>query len=154
MELGPVDPAPNLLAVPDGAGLGAPHWRPEIGSVFSLPESSLDRACAHRALLEGLLFRVRELHDDLTESGRPERIVLAGGLSNEPFIAQGLATLLDVVVERIDATEATLRGAALAANVGIRPLPQAATRFEPGTPGAYLREKYGRWRNWLLSLLA
>jgi glycerol kinase len=154
MVLERADPVADLFALPDGAGLGAPHWRPEIGALFSRPESSIDRVGAYRAMLEGLLFRVREIYDDLDAGGRPQRVVLAGGLSNEPFVAQGLATLLDVAVERIDAAEATLRGAALAASPGLRGVPLASTRFEPSDCGAYLREKYGRWRDWLKDLLA
>jgi glycerol kinase len=147
------DPAPDLFAIPDGAGLGAPHWRPEIGLTFSRPESSIDREGRHRALLEGLLFRVREIYDDLTPNDRTLRIALAGGLSAEPFVAQGLATLLGRTVERIDATEVTLRGAAIAACSRIRPEAPGATRYEPGDAGTYLRGKYGRWRDWLVSLL-
>ena len=147
------DPAQDLFAIPDGAGLGSPHWRPEIGVTFSRPESSIDREAAHRALLEGLLFRVREIYDDLTSSDRAEHIALAGGLSAEPFVAQGLATLLGQAVERIDATEVTLRGAAIAACDGIRPATPAATRYEPDDAGAYLKGKYSRWRDWLARLL-
>ncbi len=147
------DPAEDLFAIPDGAGLGAPHWRPQIGVTFSQSESSIDREAAHRALLEGLLFRVREIYDDLTANDRAKHIALAGGLSAEPFVAQGLATLLGQAVERIDATEVTLRGAAIAACDGIRPATPAATRYEPDDAGVYLKDKYGRWREWLASLL-
>jgi glycerol kinase len=147
------DPAEDLFAIPDGAGLGAPHWRPEIGLTFSRPESSISRKAAHRALLEGLLFRVREIYDDLMSNDRTGRIALAGGLSTEPFVAQGLATLLGRTVERIDATEVTLRGAAIAACDRVRAAAPAATRYEPRDAGAYLKDKYGRWRDWLASLL-
>jgi glycerol kinase len=147
------DPAEDLFAIPDGAGLGAPHWRPEIGLTFSRPESSISRKAAHRALLEGLLFRVREIYDDLTSDSRSGRIALAGGLSAEPFVAQGLATLLGRTVERIDATEVTLRGAAIAACDRVRWAAPAATRYEPHDAGAYLKDKYGRWRDWLAGLL-
>jgi len=147
------DAAADLFAIPDGAGLGAPHWRPEIGLTFSRPEPSIDRGVAYVALLEGLLFRVREIHDDMTSNDRPQRIALAGGLSAEPFLAQGLATLLGRTVERIDATEVTLRGAAIAACDRIHPVTPAATRYEPGDAGAYLVDKYGRWRDWLTGLL-
>jgi len=147
------DPQPDLFAIPDGAGLGAPHWRPEIGVTFSRPQASIDRASAHRALLEGLLFRVREIYDDLAADDRPERIALAGGLSAEPFVAQGLATLLSRGIERIDATEVTLRGAGIAANKRVQPAAPAVTHYEPDAGGAYLKDKYARWRDWLTGLL-
>ncbi len=148
-ELSEEDPAPELFAVPDGAGLGAPHWRPEIGVTFSRPESSLDRGAAHRALLEGLLFRVREIYDDLTAEERPANVALAGGLSAEPFVARGLATLLERPIERIDATEVTLRGVAIAARGETEVARPACTTLEPSAAGAYLTGKYERWREWL-----
>ena len=145
------DSEPRLFAVPDGAGLGAPYWRPEIGLTFSRPRNTIRPSAAHRALLEGLLFRVRDIYDDL---GRVDRVVLAGGQSREPFVAQGLATLLGQTIERIDGAEATLCGAAIAASGGtVRAAGQTVTAFEPGAGGAYLPAKYNRWRNWLSTLL-
>ncbi len=152
-ELTAEDPAPELFAIPDGAGLGAPHWRPEIGVTFSRPEQDLDRASKHRALLEGLLFRVRDIYDNLTADSRPTRVALAGGLSADPFVARGLATLLGRAIDRIDAAEVTLRGAALAASPEVRTDSPAASRFESGD-GAYLEEKYARWSAWLSTLLS
>ncbi len=145
------DPGPDLFAIPDGAGLGAPHWRPEIGVTFSRPEQELDRASKYRALLEGLLFRVRAIHDDLTADGTPTRVALAGGLSAEPFVAYGLATLLGRPIDRIDAAEVTLRGAAIAASERVATAPDS-TRYEPGNL-AYLAHKYTHWRDWLATLL-
>jgi len=141
-----IDREPDLFAIPDGAGLGAPHWRPEIGVTFSRPESSLSGNTPHRALLEGLLFRVKQIYDDL---GHDECVVLAGGLSRDPFVAQGLATLLDRKIERIDDAEATLCGAAIAAGGTFGGTSRRTTRFEPGPEGAYLSGKYRRWRDWL-----
>ena len=146
------DPTPDLFAIPDDAGLGAPHWRPDIGVTFSHAETSIDREAAYRALLEGLLFRVREIHDGLMQDAHAKRVALAGGLSAEPFLAQGLATLLGRTVERIDATEVTLRGAAIAA-CDLRPTEPAATPYLPSKTGSYLEGKYTRWRAWLADLL-
>ncbi len=151
--LEPGDPAPDLFAIPDGAGLGAPHWRPDLGLTFSLAETEIGPDAARRALLEGLLFRVRELFDGMSARERVRRVALAGGLSSDPFVPRGLAALLERPVERIDATEVTLRGAALAAGGETQAAAPAASRYEPQAAGSYLRSKYGRWRNWLGGLL-
>ena len=103
-----------------------------------------------RIVLEGLLFRVREVLEEL----RPDRVLLAGGLAREPFVGRGLAALLDRPVEILDIHEAVLTGAArLAAGLG----PHAAARtrrVEPGKAGGYLRSKYERWKRWLSARLA
>ena len=69
-------------------------------------------------------------------------------------MARGLAALLGQTIERVDNPEATLYGAAIAACGGaVRGMRHEATEFEPGPAGAYLPAKYGRWRDWLSTLL-
>ena len=41
-------------------------------------------------MLEGLLFRVRQILDDLYDTLPPERIVAAGGLTRDPAIGPAL----------------------------------------------------------------
>ena len=145
------DREPGLFAIPDGAGLGAPYWRPEIRLTFSRPGSDVAACSAHRALLEGLLFRIRRILDDL---GQAERVVLAGGLSRDPFMAQGLASLLGRRIERIDDAEATLCGAAISAGGQLAQTARSSTSFNPGPAGAYLSDKYAHWSDWLSGLLS
>lgn len=149
-ELPRADPSPGALCVPDAAGLGAPYWRPDLGLLFSDEAAALGDPDKRRIVLEGLLFRVREVLEEL----RPDRVLLAGGLAREPFVGRGLATLLDRPVEILEAHEAVLTGAARLA-AGLRPHASPATRrVEPGKSGGYLRSKYERWRRWLASRLS
>ena len=57
-------------------------------------------------MLEGILFRVRQVLDDISAGGPPRRVLLSGGLSREPFMAAGLAALLDRKVELLESGEA------------------------------------------------
>jgi len=148
-----VDPSPAAFAIPDLAGLGSPYWRPEIGLTLSAGARALDEAGRRRAILEGLLFRIAQILDDLFEIAPPERILLAGGVAREPAVPAGLATLLrrpvDVLMER----ESGLTGAARLA-AGLEPFAQGATQsVEPGG-GAYLSSKLPKWMSWLESVLS
>jgi glycerol kinase len=143
------DPAPDAFCMPDSAGWGAPFWLPELGLVFSDAVASLDDTAKRRTVVEGILFRVRQLLDDLSPGRQPRRILLSGGLSRDPFVAEGLAALLGGGVELPDMSESTLAGIARLA-AGLPPYAEpAAKSVEAGPAGAYLRTKYLRWRRWL-----
>ncbi len=148
------DPAPQAFALPDATGLGAPHWREELGTVLSPAAERLDGPARRRAILEGLLFRITEILHDLFPATPPKRVLLAGGLSREPAVAAGLAALLGRPVEVLAGHEGTLLGAARLA-AGLPPAAAPATvRVAPGETGAYLPGKLPRWRAWLAALLA
>jgi len=148
-----IDPVPDAFALPDLAGVGAPHWRADLAHRLSPAATCLDPAGRRRTTLEGLLFRVREIVDDLEAGGPTRRLLLTGGLSRDPAIAQGLAACLARPMEVVDEPEATLLGAARLA-AGVTAPPRAATETViAGPPGAYLRAKYDRWRAWLASVL-
>lgn len=145
------DPSPDALSLPDCAGIGAPHWRPELGPIGSDAMQSLDPPGQRRVALEGLLFRVREILEGLCDR-RPRRIVLAGGLTREPFVSGGLAALLQQPVEQLRARESGLLGAARLA-AGLDPLHLETTKVDPTERGRYLPPKYKQWRHWLRTIL-
>lgn len=147
------DPAPGAFCLPDVAGLGAPHWRPDLRLTLSPAAEALDPASRRRVALEGVLFRVREVLEGLCRAGLPRRILLSGGLAREPFVGAGLAALLGRDVERLEMTEGILTGTARLA-AGLDPYsPRPAVSVSSAGNGRYLAEKYGRWSAWLRSLL-
>jgi glycerol kinase len=161
-ELGPpagvpplaADPAPEAFAIPDRSGLGSPHWRPDLGLAFSPAAAGLDRAGRRRIVLEGLLFRVREILDDMFGAGPPAtRVLLAGGLALDPALAPGLADVLDRPVEVLLAPETA--GLAAAARLAAGLDPYTAPRTRVVTPGhnPWLRHKFGEWLRWLAGRL-
>jgi len=144
------DPAHDAFSLPDLAGIGAPHWRPDLGLTLSPAAEALDAAGRRRTVLEGLLFRVAEILDAIAP---PEgRIVVGGGATRDPAIVTGLAALLGRPVAVAPEAEATLTGVARLAVPDPAPPPLLRT-VEPGSPGAYLREKYSGWQAWLAELL-
>jgi len=153
-DLSEDDPTPEGYAVPDRAGLGSPYWRPEIGLTLSSGAEELPAQDRRRIVLEGLLFRVRQILEELCEDGLPERIVLAGGLLRDPAVAPGLAALLARPVEVLLEPESGLVGASRLA-AGLDPYAASTTEnVEPGPRGHYLPEKFGSWLSWLEQLLS
>ncbi len=151
---GDTDPAPGAFCIPDLAGLGAPHWLPERTLSFSPEAERLDEASKRRIVLEGILFRVREILEGLFEGSAPGRVVLSGGLALEPGLAAGLAACLERPIERLEEPEATLLGAArLAAGLPPCDPPPRTVPVVPGADGAYLPGKWHRWRGWVASEL-
>jgi len=153
-ELPVVDDYPDGFAIPDLAGVGSPHWREDIGLTLSTAVEDAPLAVKRRIVLEGLLFRVLEILIDLSDGNLPERILISGGAVRDPAIALGLAALVQKPVAQLNEPEATLLGVArLAAGTEAFSEP-AVHQIYPSSAGAYLLEKYSRWRDWSSALLA
>jgi sugar (pentulose or hexulose) kinase len=115
---------------------------------FSPAAETLPDPDRRRIVLEGLLFRIREILGDLCEAGMPERVILAGGLMRDPAIGAGLSALLGRGVEHLLERESGLVGASRLA-AGLPPYADSPTEaIEPGPDGAYLPEKFERWQEW------
>jgi glycerol kinase len=148
------DPCPGGFAIPDQAGLGSPHWRADFGLTLSAAAGSLPPMDRRRCVLEGLLFRVMEILLDLGGGRLPQRLMVSGGLAQDPGVALGLASLLGKPVAVLTEQETTLLGAARLA-AGLEPYSNPWTGIIARTEvGAYLPAKYLRWKNWLRDLLA
>ncbi len=152
--LGRTDAAADAFALPDRAGIGAPHWRAGLGPLLSQSARRLPGAAQRRVMLEGLLFRVYEILQDLGADRRPARLLLAGGLTRDAALAEGLATLIGRSVYLPSEPEAGLMGAARLAAGLPAPAASAMQVIHASARGKYLREKYTAWREWLHQELA
>lgn len=150
-DLPETDPAPDAFCLPDLAGIGAPHWRPDLSLTLSPAARKLDAAGRRRTVLEGLLFRVAEIVDTIAPPDG--RVVVGGGATRDPALAAGLAALLGRPVAVATEAEATLTGVVRLAAPTLSPPPVART-VAPDAVAAYLGEKYRRWQRWLAGLLA
>jgi len=152
-ELPEQDPSPDGFAVPDLAGLGAPHWIPEFGLTLSVTGEGLDQADQRRIVIEGVLFRVFEILEDLFPEYPPSRVVVSGGLSHDPAVPGGFASLLARSIEIAPESETTLLGVTRLAAGQPAYIPDQTTLFAPGGSGRYLVKKYPLWRSWFQYLL-
>jgi glycerol kinase len=131
----------GVQLVPALAGLGAPHWSPDARAAISGLSFSAGRAHLVRAALESMANQTHDLMRAFAADGaRWERLKIDGGMATNDWIAQDLADMLDLTVERPRFVETTALGAAMLAGVGcglFRSLDEAAsmrgdvTRFEP-----------------------
>ncbi len=141
----------GVRIVPAFAGLGAPHWDPNArGAVLGLTLGST-RAHLARAALEAIANQTHELQRAFAADGAAwSSLRIDGGMAANGFLAQDLADLLDLPVERPANVETSALGAAMLAGLGAGlygSLDEAATavrgevtRFVPAM-AADLRER-------------
>ena len=147
----------GVTIVPALAGLGAPHWRPEARGIISGLSFASGKAHLARAALEAMAQQMHELEAAFAADGAPwQALRIDGGMSANDWMAQDLADMLDLPVERPDFVETTALGAAVcaAAGAGLYPsLNDAAAamrgstrRFTPAMEKAVREERMARWR--------
>ena len=109
----------EVVIVPALAGLGAPHWLPDARGVISGLSFASGRAQIARAALEAMAHQTHDLASAFAADGAPwTHLRIDGGMSANDWMAQDLADILEIEVERPDFIETTALGAAILAAVG------------------------------------
>ncbi len=109
----------GVTIVPAFTGLGAPHWDPDArGAILGLTLGST-RAHIVRAALEAVANQSFELQRAFAADGIDwSSLRIDGGMAANGFLAQDLADLLCLEVERPANVETSALGAAMLAGVG------------------------------------
>ncbi|UVI40317.1 glycerol kinase [Qipengyuania spongiae] len=147
----------GVTIVPALTGLGAPHWQPEARGLIAGLSFASGRAQIARAALEAMAHQTHELAEAFSADGAPwSRLRIDGGMSANDWMAQDLADILDLEVERPDFVETTALGAAICAARGaglyasIEDAAEAmrgSTRtFSPDMDGAQREFRLANWR--------
>jgi glycerol kinase len=146
----------GVQVVPAFTGLGAPHWDPDArAAVLGLTLGS-GRAQIVRAALEAVANQTGELQRAFAADGVSwSSLRIDGGMAANGFLAQDLADLLGLQVQRPANVETSALGAAMLAGVGaglFASLEEAASavrgdvaRFSPGSDAAARAERMARW---------
>jgi glycerol kinase len=145
----------GVTIVPALAGLGAPHWAPNArGAILGLSFAS-GRAHIVRAALEAMAHQTYDLMRAFASDGVAwERLRIDGGMSANDWMAQDLADVLGLPVERPVFVETTALGAAMLAGVGcgmFDSLEEAASmrgeveRFEPSMAAEVRERRLETW---------
>ncbi|WP_156841210.1 FGGY family carbohydrate kinase [Novosphingobium aquimarinum] len=169
-SLGVIDAAPDserlarsvpdnggVVIVPALSGLGAPHWKPEARASFTGLSFATGRAHIARAALEAMAMQTRDLAEAFAADGaRWTTLRIDGGMSANDWMAQDLADVLAVTVERPHNIETTALGAAMlaAAGAGLHPSLAVAAeamrgdveRFEPQMTDDVRDLRLAQWR--------
>ena len=109
----------GVTVVPAFTGLGAPHWDADArGAILGLTLGA-NRAHIVRAALEAVANQSFELQRAFAADGVHWSVLrIDGGMSANAFLAQDLADLLGLEVERPANIETSALGAAMLAGVG------------------------------------
>jgi len=112
-----VDSTDGVFFVPALAGLGSPHWRPDVRGLVTGITRGTTRAHLVRAALEGIAFQVADVLDAVP--GGVEVLRADGGASTNRFLMQFQADLLGCPIEVAAERETTALGAAALAGRAI-----------------------------------
>lgn len=109
----------GVVFLPALVGLGAPHWRPEARASISGITNATTAAHIVRAALESMAHQCHDLKEAFAADGAAWNLLrIDGGMSGNDWLAQDLADMLGVPIERPEDVETTARGAAMLAAVG------------------------------------
>ena len=109
----------GVYLVPALSGIGAPWWQPDARAAISGLSFSSTRAHIVRAALEAMAHQAHDLKTAFAADGADwARLRIDGGMVANDWMAQDLADMLDVTVERPDFAETTAMGAAMLAGLG------------------------------------
>ncbi len=146
----------GLVFVPALTGLGAPHWLADArGSISGLTLGST-KAHIARAALEAMAMQCDDLRAAFAADGAAwDSLRIDGGMSANDWMAQDLADILNLSVERPTDVETTALGAAMLAAVGagiyadlagaqvMRP---QTLRFEPAMAEGQRGQRVAQWQ--------
>jgi glycerol kinase len=153
----------GVYLVPALSGLGAPHWQPNArGAIMGLSFAA-KKAHVARAALEAMAHQTSDLKNAFAADGADwAELRIDGGMVANDWMAQDLADVLDIAVERPGFVETTALGAAMLASVGVglhASLHDAAVmrgsveRFSPNMDPATRAQRLDGWADALARIL-
>lgn len=118
----------GVVIVPALSGLGAPHWRSQARGVIAGLSFASGKAELARAALEAMAHQTHDLAAAFAADGAPwQSLRIDGGMAANNWMAQDLADMLGIMVERPGFVETTALGAAMLAATGAGLYPDLAT---------------------------
>lgn len=109
----------GVTIIPALVGLGAPYWQADTRGSISGLSFAAKRAHIVRAALEAMAHQTQDLKTAFAADGVDwSRLKIDGGMINNDWIAQDLADILNLPVERPAFVETTALGAAMLAAIG------------------------------------
>jgi glycerol kinase len=153
----------GVTIVPAHCGLGAPYWQPEARGIIAGLTFATGRAEIVRAALEAMAHQTHDLMTAFASDGAHwQRLKIDGGMAVNDWMAQDLADMLALPVERPAFVETTALGAAMLAAVGCgfyASLGEAAAMrgtvetLDPAMDAATRDARLGGWRKALAGVL-
>jgi glycerol kinase len=150
--------------VPALSGLGAPHWSPAARAAISGLSFASGRAHIIRAALESMAHQTHDLMTAFAFDGASwQSLRIDGGMVANDWLAQDLADMLGLEVERPQFIETTALGAAMLAGIGcgmFASLSEAASmrggveKFHPKLDAEARERRLAGWRKAVEAVLS
>ena len=154
----------GVYLVPALSGLGAPYWEPGARAAVTGLSFSTGRAHMVRAALEAMAHQTHDLMEAFASDGASWEILkIDGGMAANDWMAQDLADVAGLTVERPALVETTALGAAMLAGVGcgmFASLEEASAmrgeviRFAPNMDEDQRRHRLAGWREAVAAVLS
>jgi glycerol kinase len=154
----------GVYLVPALSGLGAPHWQPHARGAIHGLSFSAKKAHVVRAALEAMAHQTFDLKTAFAADGADwAEVRIDGGMVANDWMAQDLADMLAIDVERPRFIETTALGAAMLAGVGCGlygSLEEASVmrgqveRFSPAMAADVRQTRLSGWADSLKRVLA
>lgn len=145
----------GVFLVPAFSGLAAPYWDSNARALMIGMTRATTRAHVVRATLEGIAYRVRDVLTAMSkDAGLAFRALRAdGGPSQNPFLMQFQADILNVPMQVAATGETTARGAGLMAGLAhgwwtlndMSASWHASAEYEPSMDAGEREALYARW---------
>ena len=107
----------GVYFVPALAGLGSPHWRPDVRGLVMGLSGGTRREHLVRAALESIAYQTRDVLDAMALE--PDVLRVDGGATANEFLMQFQADILGTPVEVAAERETTAIGAAALAGLAV-----------------------------------
>jgi glycerol kinase len=161
-----VDSTDGVYLVPAFVGLGAPYWDADARGTLVGMTRGTTRAHIARAALEAIAYQTKDVLDAMeSDCGQSlDLLRVDGGATENSFLMQFQADLLDVSVQRPVVGETTALGAAYLAGLATGVWQSTAdvssnwqldTEFTPAADQSSMDQRYADWkraversRNW------
>ncbi len=153
----------GVYCVPALSGLGAPWWQPEARGAISGLSFANSRAHIVRAALEAMAHQANDLKTAFAADGVDwASLRIDGGMVANDWMAQDMADMLAIPVERPAFAETTALGAAMLAGVGCglfsgleaaSAMRGAVEQFDPAMAGDVRDARLAGWRRAVASVI-
>lgn len=150
----------GVVFVPAFAGLGSPHWAPDVrGAIYGLTGATTPAQIV-RAALESMIYQTQDVLEVM--GGAAVELRVDGGSAGNAMLMQLQADLSGLPVSRPASVDSTALGAAFLAGLAVgfwRDESEVASlrveerRFVPSGGASAARVGYGRWRAAVAGLL-
>jgi glycerol kinase len=145
----------GVVFVPALAGLGAPHWKDSARAIFTGLALGTTRGQLARATFEAIALQIRDVFVAMEQDAATRLDVLSvdGGATDNDFLVQLQADVLDRPVQRRTVTELSAAGAGIMAgasaglwsDTGPEPLRAVRDRIAPAMDAATREELLQNW---------